>query len=142
MSSIYDFSFSGPKTAVLRLAQEQTGNDYSLPSIKLPGLLNEAQKANIAASFQSVACETIVDKVMLAVEEFSPKSVVIGGGVAANSELRRQLAARLPFPIAYTDLKLCGDNGAMIAALGCYMALHGQPTADPLTLEASPNLSM
>ncbi len=138
----YDFSFSGLKTAVLRLAQEQTGHDYSLPSTALPGLLNEGQKANIAASFQRVACETIVDKVVLAVEEFKPACVVIGGGVAANSELRRQLAARLPFPISYTDLKLCGDNGAMIATLGCFKAMLGQPAVDPLTLEVVPNLSM
>jgi N6-L-threonylcarbamoyladenine synthase len=142
MEGKYDFSFSGLKTAVLRLAQEQTGNDYSLPSTKLPGLLNEAQKADIAASFQYTACQTIVDKVLLAVTEFQPKSVVIGGGVAANSELRKQLSERLPFPISYTDLKLCGDNGAMIATLGCYHALHGQPTADPLALEVAPNLSM
>jgi N6-L-threonylcarbamoyladenine synthase len=138
----YDFSFSGLKTAVLRLAQEETGNDYSLPSIELPRLLKEAQKADIAASFQRVACETIVDKVMLAIEEFAPKSVVIGGGVAANFELRRQLAERLPFLITYTDLSLCGDNGAMIAALGCYKMMYDQPKADPLRLEAIPNLSM
>jgi len=138
----YDFSFSGPKTAVLRLAQEQTGHDYSLPSTMLPELLSEPQKADIAASFQRVACETIVDKVMLAVEEFQPKSVVIGGGVAANSELRKQLAERLPFPIHYTDLKLCGDNAAMVATLGCYHMLYKRPIADPLVLEASPNLSM
>jgi len=142
MQGKYDFSFSGLKTAVLRLAQEQVGKDYSLPSTQLPGLLNETQKANIAASFQRVACETIVDKVLLACNEFQPKSVVIGGGVAANSELRRQLAERLPFPIEYTDMKLCGDNGAMIAALGCFKASLGAETADPFTLEVSPNLSM
>lgn len=138
----YNFSFSGLKTAVLRLAQEQVGRDYSLPSTELPGLLSDAQKADIAACFQRIACETIVDKVMLAVEEFRPASVVVGGGVAANSELRRQLAERLPFHISYTDLKLCGDNGAMIATLGCYKAMLGQPAADPLTLEVAPNLSM
>lgn len=142
MEGKYDFSFSGLKTAVLRLAQELVGKDYSLPSTELPGLLNEAQKADIAASFQQVACETIVDKVMLACEEFQPKSVVIGGGVAANTELRRQLAERLPFPIEYTDMKLCGDNGAMIASLGCYLVTQARPTADPFTLEVSPNLSM
>lgn len=142
MEGKYDFSFSGLKTAVLRLAQEQTGNDYSLPSTALPSLLSEAQKANIAASFQRVACETIVDKVLLACTEFSPKSVVIGGGVAANTELRRQLAERLPYPILYTDLKLCGDNAAMIATLGCFHAMYKRPVADPYTLEALPNLSM
>lgn len=138
----YDFSFSGVKTAVLRRAQEIVGKDYSLPSYELPGLLNDAQKADIAASFQRVACETIVDKVILAYEEYRPRSVVIGGGVAANSELRKQLADRLPCPIEYTDLKLCGDNGAMIATLGCYHHMLQQPTADPYSLEAKPNLSM
>lgn len=142
MTNRYDFSFSGLKTAVLRLAQEQVGKDYSLPSIDLPGLLNDAQKADIAASFQRVACETMVDKVLMAYEEFSPKSVVIGGGVAASPELRRQLSERLPLPIAYPDLKLCTDNGAMIAALGCYKAMLKRPLADPFTLEAAPNLSM
>jgi len=142
MQGKYDFSFSGLKTAVLRLAQEQVGKDYSLPSTALPGLLNEAQKADIAASFQRVACETIVDKVITACEEFQPKTVVIGGGVAANTELRQQLAERLPFPIEYTDLKLCGDNGAMIATLGCFKASLGAKPADPFTLEVAPNLSM
>lgn len=142
MEGKYDFSFSGLKTAVLRLAQELVGKDYSLPSMELPGLLNEAQKADIAASFQRVACETIVDKALTACDEFGLRSVVIGGGVAANTELRRQLAERLPFPIEYTDMKLCGDNGAMIAALGCYHAMLNRPTAEPLTLEATPNLSM
>jgi len=142
MSGKYDFSFSGLKTAVLRLAQEEVGKDYSLPSFELPALLNDTQKANIAASFQRVACETMVDKALLAYEEFGPKSVIMGGGVAANGELRRQLAERLPCPIEYPDLKLCGDNGAMIAALGCYKALRGAPTADPKTLAIMPNLSM
>ena len=138
----YDFSFSGLKTAVLRLAQEQVGKDYSLPSYELPGMLNETQKADIAASFQRVAVETVVDKAMMAFEEFSPASVVIAGGVAASPELRRQLAERLPIPIAYTDSKLCTDNGAMIATLGCYHAMLGRPAADPYTLDISPNLSM
>jgi N6-L-threonylcarbamoyladenine synthase len=142
MEGKYDFSFSGLKTAVLRLAQELVGKDYSLPSTELPALLNETQKADIAASFQNVACETIVDKALTACDEFGLRSVVIGGGVAANTELRRQLAERLPFPIEYTDIKLCGDNGAMIAALGCYNASYRRPAADPYTLEAAPNLSM
>lgn len=138
----YSFSFSGLKTAVLRLAQAQVGADYSLPSTELPELLNDKQKADIAASFQRVAVETVVDKTIGAYHEFMPKSVVIAGGVAANQELRRQLAERLPIPIAYTDIKLCTDNGAMIATLGCFKALHNQPTADPYTLDIAPNLSM
>jgi N6-L-threonylcarbamoyladenine synthase len=142
MPGKYDFSFSGLKTAVLRAAQELVGSDYSLPSTELPSRLSERQKADIAASFQRVACETIVDKAVTAYKEFARKSVVMGGGVAANSELRRQLAERLPCPVEYLDMKLCGDNGAMIAALGYYHAALGRPVADPYTLEVSPGLSM
>lgn len=142
MAGKYDFSFSGLKTAVLRLAQELVGKDYSLPSYELPSLLNDAQKADIAASFQRIAVETIVDKALLAFEEFKPKSVIIGGGVAANGELRKQLAERLPLPITYADRKLCTDNGAMIAALGSFKHQLGAEQANPYTLAIKPNLSM
>jgi N6-L-threonylcarbamoyladenine synthase len=138
----YDFSFSGLKTAVLRQAQALCGQDYSFPSTKLPAALNEAQKADLAASFQRVACETIVDKAVLAFEEFAPRSVVIAGGVAASQELRRQLTDRIPVPIEFPDFKLCTDNGAMIATLGCFKAMHNEPVADPYTLDIAPNLSM
>jgi N6-L-threonylcarbamoyladenine synthase len=138
----YDFSFSGPKTAVLRLAQAQIGESYDFPSTKLPQRLSAAQKADIAASFQRVAIETIVDKAKLAYEEFSPASVVIAGGVASSSELRRQLSAALPLPIAYPDPQLCTDNGAMVAALGCFQVQLGQPAADPYVLAIEPGLNM
>ena len=142
MDGKYDFSFSGVKTAVLRAAQHACGKDFTFPSYQLAELLSEAQKADIAASFQRVAIETVVDKTIEAFEEFSPASVVIAGGVASSPELRRQLAERLPIPIEYTDSKLCTDNGAMIAALGAYKLMLGQPAADPFTLEIQPNLSM
>lgn len=142
MASPYDFSFSGLKTAVLRLGQQVVGKDYTLPSRALPELLNDEQKANIAASFARTACETIVDKVIVAYREFSPQSIIIGGGVAADSELRRQLAERLPIAIEYPDRKLCGDNGVMVATLGCFKALKGTEMADPYSLEVAPSLSM
>jgi len=142
MPEKYDFSFSGLKTAVLRQAQALIDEDYTFPSVKLPERLSEAQKADIAATFQRIAIETIVDKALLACEEFSPASVVIAGGVAASSELRKQLAERLPLPIEFPDLKLCTDNGAMIATLGCYKLICNQSPADPYTLDIAPNLSM
>jgi N6-L-threonylcarbamoyladenine synthase len=138
----YDFSFSGLKTAVLRQAQALIGESYDFPSVKLPERLSAVQKANIAASFQRVAVETIVDKVKLAYQEFSPKSVVVAGGVAASAELRRQLTEALPLPIDYPDPKLCTDNGAMIAALGCFKAQLKQPLTDPYSLAIQPSLSM
>lgn len=139
----YSYSFSGLKTAVLRLAQAETGNGYDFPSMKLAEALSEAQKANIAASFQYTAVKTIVDKAKTAWMEYSPASVVIAGGVAASPELRLQLTEALPdVAIEYPDMKLCTDNGAMIAALGCFKAMHDQPTDDPHTLAIAPNLSM
>lgn len=142
MDKKYDFSFSGLKTAVLRQAQALIGEDYTFPSTKLAERLSEAQKADIAATFQRIAIETIVDKALQAYEEFAPASVVIAGGVAASGELRKQLTERLPLPIEFPDLKLCTDNGAMVATLGCYKVLTDQPTADPYTLDIAPNLSM
>jgi N6-L-threonylcarbamoyladenine synthase len=142
MANKYDFSFSGLKTAVLRQAQAMIGQDYTFPSKDLPDRLSEAQKADIAAVFQRVAIETVVDKTILAYEEFRPTSVVIGGGVAASPELRRQLAERLPIEITYQDPRLMTDNGAMIATLGAFKAQLGQPTDNAYTLEPQPNLSM
>ena len=142
LSGKYDFSFSGLKTAVLRLAQAEIGEDYTFPSTRLSERLSEAQKTNIAATFQRIAVETIVDKARLACREYAPASVVIAGGVAASTELRRQLTETLPLPIEYPDFKLCTDNGAMIATLGCFKAMLGQSTADPYTLDIAPNLSM
>lgn len=138
----YDFSFSGLKTAVLRLAQEQIGEDFTFPSFGLAERLSEQQKADIAASFMRVALETVVDKTVLAFEEFQPKSVIIGGGVASSSPLRAMLAERLPIDIAYADRKLCTDNGAMVATLGCFKHSLGQPQADPYSLDIAPSLSM
>ena len=139
----YDFSFSGLKTAVLRLAQAEIGESFAFPSTGLAERLTTTQKQDIAASFQRIAIETIVDKAKLAFEEFAPTSVVIAGGVAASSELRRQLTAALPsLAIEYPDFKLCTDNGAMIATLGCFHMKTGQPVADPYTLDINPNLSM
>lgn len=138
----YDFSFSGLKTAVLRQAQSVVGEDFSFPSVKLPGRLSDAQKANIAASFQYAAIKTLVDKALEAIREFKPKCLVLAGGVAANSELRKQLSSSVDIPLLYPDIKLCTDNGAMIAALGCYMKIENMPLADPFKLAIEPNLKM
>ncbi len=142
VAGTYNYSFSGPKTAVLRTAQQLIGEGHDFPSYKLAERLSEAQKADIAASFVRTAIETVVDKTMHAFDEFQPKTVVIGGGVAASRELRRQLADRLPISIEYQDIKLMTDNGAMVATLGCFKMRNGQPAADPYALAIAPNLTM
>lgn len=137
----YNFSFSGPKTAVLRAVQAEVGVDYTFPSHELPARLNKTQQADFAASFQRSAVETLVDTTERAVRDYSPASVVIAGGVAANQELRRQLSERLPLAIEYAPMQLCTDNAAMIATLGYYYAQKQAPIS-PFDLEVQPSLSM
>lgn len=141
MQGKFDFSFSGLKTAVLRQAQALCNVKHDFPSRQLAERLTPAQRNDIAASFQKVAVETLVDKTVLAYQEYSPASVVIGGGAAASQELRRQLKERLPIEMAYPPTELCTDNAAMIATLAYYRAKKEAP-GDPLTLEAVPSLSM
>lgn len=137
----YEFSFSGLKTAVLRAVQKEVGVDITFPSHELAGLLDDSQRANFAASFQQTAVETLVDKTFQAFNDYSPASVVVAGGVAANQELRRQLSEKLPLEIEYAPIQLCTDNGAMIATLAYYYAQH-RPATNPYALEVTPSLSM
>ncbi len=95
----------------------------------------------MAASFQHTAIKTLVLKTVAAFHALQPASVVIAGGVAANLELRTQLAEALPIDIEYAPIQLCTDNAAMIATLGYYRAQIDNPT-DPLSLEVKPSLSM
>ncbi len=141
MANPYDFSFSGLKTAVLRTVQAAVGKDFTFPSHQLAPLLSEQQRSDFAASFQRVANETLVDKTVAAYEQYQPASVVIAGGVAANQDLRRMLAERLPIAIEYAPMSLCTDNAAMIATLGYYYARE-MPASDPYDFEVVPSLSM
>jgi N6-L-threonylcarbamoyladenine synthase len=141
LSGAHDFSFSGLKTAVLRAVQAEVGKDFTFPSHELAGLLNDVQRHDFAASFQKTAVETLVDKAERAFKDYSPKSVVIAGGVAANQALRTELSARLPLSIEYAPMALCTDNAAMIATLAYYQA-QVVPANDPYSLEVIPSLSM
>jgi N6-L-threonylcarbamoyladenine synthase len=132
----YDFSFSGLKTAVLRAAQELSGHDYTFPSYRLVDALTDKQKADLAASFQKTAVETLVRAVEAAVRQYQPKNVVLAGGVAANQALRRTLKDRLGTPLLCPDIKLCTDNAAMVAAAAFYQ--HDEPT-DPYKLTVIPS---
>ena len=131
LDSSYDFSFSGLKTAVLREAQKMAGQDFTFPSTMLPAALTAAQKADLAASFQVTAAETLADAVVAAEKEFAPKNILLAGGVAANRKLRDLMAYRLKAPLLYPDIKLCTDNAAMIAAAAYYWQ---QPADNPYTL--------
>ncbi len=104
--SVYDFSFSGLKTAVLRLV-EKLPEDYN--------------KADLAASFQENVTNTLVKKIIFASEKLNAPKIVIAGGVTANQTLRKKLQELSPVPVFMPNLKYCTDNGAMIASAGYFL---------------------
>ncbi|HLZ08555.1 MAG TPA: tRNA (adenosine(37)-N6)-threonylcarbamoyltransferase complex transferase subunit TsaD, partial [Chloroflexota bacterium] len=103
----YDFSFSGLKTAVLRVAE---GTDDVGP----------LTRADVAASFQEAVVDVLVTKTLRAAEEFGVRQVLLAGGVAANRHLRNEMDRRLDRQVIYPPLALCTDNAAMIAAAGYF----------------------
>jgi N6-L-threonylcarbamoyladenine synthase len=137
LDNIYDFSFSGLKTATLRAAQAMAGQDFTFPSYKLAAALTDQQKADLAASFQKTVVETLVGAVMAAQNEYKPKSVLMAGGVAANQALRKGLKQSLNTPLLYPDIKLCTDNAAMIAAASYY---NNMSADNPYHLAVIPSL--
>lgn len=113
----YNFSFSGLKSAVINLAhnEEQRGQ--------------EIRKADLAASFQKVAVESIVTKVRKAIVDKNIKNVIVAGGVAANNGLRtaiKELTDELGVELSIPPMKYCTDNGTMIAAAGYYAYKEGR----------------
>lgn len=141
LSGKYDFSFSGLKTAVLRAVQREVGVDITFPSYELSERLSDSQRNDFAASFQKVAVDTLVDKIVKAEEEYSPHLFVLAGGVAANQLLRSELEKRLSTKVILPDLAYCTDNAAMIAGLAYYESQFSQ-AVDPYDLEVVPSLSM
>jgi N6-L-threonylcarbamoyladenine synthase len=100
-----DFSFAGLKTAVLTQAKKL-------------GVELEARKADLAASTQAAIVEVLVKKSLAAIAQSGLKRLVVAGGVGANKLLRRQLdgaCAQRGVRVHYPELRLCTDNGAMIA---------------------------
>jgi N6-L-threonylcarbamoyladenine synthase len=122
-----DVSYSGLKTAAInQLEQFRSG---------LPGEDREAEKADIAASFRKTAVDILLRALFNAVEDTGLRTVVAGGGVAANSLLRLRLAERKDLRCVFPPLEFCGDNGAMIAGIGYRYIERGE--SSPLTVTAS-----
>ena len=109
----YDVSFSGLKTAVIHQADMFLRKGY------------EKTNENICASFQETACKILTSRLFRAVEDTGLTTVVAGGGVAANSRLRSLLAERKDLNCVFPPLKLCGDNGAMIAGVAYHFLKRG-----------------
>ncbi len=113
----YDSSFSGLKTAVLRLVQKLQAENGGAE-------LSESVIADIAASFQNAVAKALTKRTIACAVDYDLKSIAIGGGVAANSGLRKALttaAAAKGLQVFFPPLKYCTDNAAMI---GCAAADH------------------
>jgi N6-L-threonylcarbamoyladenine synthase len=121
----YDFSFSGLKTAVLRLYNSL---DEPKPA------------ADIASSFQEAVVDVLAAKTVEVAVNYKVRRIIIAGGVAANKLLRKTVQERSVIPVFCPPLSLCTDNAAMIAACG-YFRLKAGNLAD-WTLDVEPNLKL
>jgi len=133
-----DFSFSGIKTAVLYHVNGLPGRAGDAPL----GIenLSPQQIADIAASFQQAVVDTLTIKIRRAVERFSPRTIILGGGVAANSVLRQateDLAGKTRTTFRKPEMRFCTDNAAMIAGLGYHYLQAGQVADLGLTATAT-----
>jgi N6-L-threonylcarbamoyladenine synthase len=123
-----DFSFSGLKTAVLRHVRA-AGEDVNV--------------ADVAASFQEAVVDVQISKVVGVAKREGLDTILLGGGVAANSRLRARLAAEaenLGLRLLVPSPVLCTDNGAMVACAGSFALERGERT--PLDVGADPNLQI
>jgi N6-L-threonylcarbamoyladenine synthase len=137
----YDFSFSGLKTAARRTVDAARADEglADQPEARLP----EARVADLAWGFQDAVVDVLVTKTIRASRSVGARSIVLGGGVAANGPLRSRLAGEaeaLGIPLIVPRPALCTDNGAMIGAAGARRFAAGERAG--LDLEARPSLPL
>ena len=112
----YNMSFSGLKTAALNLIHhaQQVGEEIDVPSL--------------CAGFSAAVSDTLVPRMVMAMEQMGHRKIAVAGGVAANSRIRRDIlhaAEQMGAQVYMPPLSLCGDNGAMIGAQAYYEYLAG-----------------
>ncbi len=129
--SPYDMSFSGLKTAVINLVHNAEQKGEAL------------DRASLAASFTKAVSDSLVPRTMQAARELGYRSIVVAGGVAANSRIRADFKAAAEAAgckLYIPPLRLCGDNGAMIGAQGYYEYLAGTRAGSDLNAYATMEL--
>jgi N6-L-threonylcarbamoyladenine synthase len=149
----HDFSFSGLKTAVLRLAEGgaagPVGNPSRLGTVAPPPAGGAAVAPNgevprhvaqMAAGFQEAVVDVLVGKTIQAAEDVGARQIALAGGVAANKRLRELMLARTKLPVLIPDVDLCTDNAAMIASAAYFRLQSGHTST--LDLDVNPNLRL
>ena len=114
--SVYDFSFSGLKTAVINTVHNltQKGEEVIVP--------------DMAAAVRKKVCDIVINNTMLAAKSTGYKKICIAGGVSANSELRKRMAEeckKMGYELFIPELQFCGDNAAMVGVQGYYEQKSG-----------------
>ena len=133
MRGSYNFSFSGLKTAVLRLVNSFSHGGQEPDLARVP-------VANLAAAFQEAVVEALVTKTLEAAEVCRPRQILLAGGVAANSRLRQAMVDSLgTIPVRYPPRSLCTDNAAMVAAAAHYQRGRAEAGWD---LDVQPGLRL
>jgi len=120
------FSFSGLKTAVLY-------------TIRQSASFSKQDQADLAASFQDVAIQDILDKTKKAASTFECKAIYFGGGVSCNQKLRKEASLSLPWPLFWPSKGLSTDNATMIAGLGFHL-FQRKGRGDDFDLEPRPRI--
>lgn len=133
-SKDYDFSFSGLKTAVL----------YTIRDIDK---LTDEIKKKIACEFENAVVETLIHKTIKAIKEYKIKTLIVGGGVSANTYLQEQMKLKiqeekLKVKVHFPSKTLTGDNALMIAIAGYYQYQNKKYTTRLGTIKAKGNLSL
>jgi N6-L-threonylcarbamoyladenine synthase len=131
----FDMSFSGLKTAVLYLWQDL---EKKLSTKDL-----EVAKSYVAKEFQQAVVDVLAYKTIKAVEKYNAQTVLVGGGVSANRELRSQLERSVKenlnnVVVSFPDISLTGDNATMIA-MAAYYHIKEKRFVEPFNLRANPN---
>jgi N6-L-threonylcarbamoyladenine synthase len=134
MEGSNDFSFSGIKTALLRMVE---GGKISLEENGQNGL---PSKYDAAASFQKAVVDVLVAKTLALANEMRVGQILVAGGVAANQALRQSLNDLSPIPVLIPPIILCTDNAAMVASCAYYRYQSGKK--DGLDMDAIPNLKL
>jgi N6-L-threonylcarbamoyladenine synthase len=124
LEGTWDFSFSGLKTAVLRVVNQFQESKRALPV------------ADLAASFQAAVVDVLFSKTLQAARVYHVKEILVAGGVSANRSLREAFLGQMEYPVHIPVLSLCTDNAAMIASAGYFRFAHGQ--RDGLDFDAMP----